>query len=153
MTKTGSGRWRTWLLVGSLALNLLVIGSLAGIALKGGPAGPVNSRGGPEGLRMMFQALPETQRDTLRAQFRARETDFRSTRREFGRIRSAMLEVLARDPFDQAAFSALMDEQSNMMRRTTREGQSIFLQVIEDMSPAERQQFAENLRKPRHRRK
>jgi uncharacterized membrane protein len=93
-------RFGRWLLVASLALNVLVVGALAGLALRsGGPGG----RGGGNILGYLA-SLPTERRNALikeTAALRAQAAPLRKDARQAARERS---DALLAEPFDRKRF-------------------------------------------------
>lgn len=99
-TRKKTGRWKTWALVGSVTLNLVLVGMLGGVVLRGGPDGSL--------MRATISALPGDARRDMRRE--GREA-FRGTRGR-GDLRAAradMLAALRAEAFDEAAFRAGLD--------------------------------------------
>lgn len=136
-------RWRNWLLVASLALNLLVLGAVAGALVRGGPM--------PGGARFdlsagpLTRALSDADRNALRDHLR----DHRAFRQN-GRaaIREDMRELqrlLRAETLDVTALGAVLARQSARLV----EGQNAAIEAItarvEEMSYADRIAFADRL--------
>ncbi|SUZ32786.1 hypothetical protein ROE7235_02548 [Roseibaca ekhonensis] len=99
-TRKKTSRWKTWALVGSVTLNLVLVGMLGGVVLRGGPDGSL--------MRATIGALPDDARRDMRRE--GREA-FRGTRGR-GDLRAAradMLAALRAETFDEAAFRAGLD--------------------------------------------
>ena len=112
------GRWKTWALVGSVTLNLVLVGMLGGVMLRGGPDGSL--------MRAAISALPDDARRDMRRE--GREA-FRSSRGHAG-LRDARAELLAAlraEAFDEVTFRASLDvAQARLLQMGDRlEGQLI----------------------------
>jgi uncharacterized membrane protein len=133
------------LLVGSLALNLLVIGIIGGAALTGRGPGPLG--GYSMTLGPFAQALDRADRDAIRDELRAR-VDLRPPS---GRDRQAALRdfqtALRADPFDASAVQAIFEDQRARAGAAMVAGQEALLRRIAAMTPAARAAFADRLEK------
>lgn len=132
------------LLLGSLALNLLVIG-LAG--------GAMWRYGGDHGHRpplpmavTLYRALPDADRDYLRQRAHGRQ-DARQSRR--AQDMAELASVLRTSPFDAARFAALLDQHD--MRRA--EGHAVMRAALIDriaaMETAARAAYADRIERMR----
>ncbi len=143
----GMRLWLRLLLFASLALNLAVVGVVAGALLSGGP-----SRDAARSLRdpvvPYTRALDETQRKQIR----------RDLRRAFDRGRdgglrppgaggdyAVVLELLRTDPFDRAAFDAVLVRQGDGARARMELGQKVLGDFLEGLSAADRDAYAARL--------
>lgn len=143
------GRAWKWILGVSLALNLLVIGAMGGAALRHGgfdrearsASQPPQRYGAP-----FVRALPrEAQRDmrrTLRAQARAEGLPNRSARRA---SYEEMVALLRAPDFDAGAARAVFDAQSQTARQVEGKARGVWLEIVAEMSAAERQVVADRL--------
>jgi uncharacterized membrane protein len=145
--QTRLGRWR-WILIPSLALNLLVIGLIAGIAAKAPEIRralpPV-----PPTLMSVVAALPEEEQRRLRHDLRrAFAPEARERRRLEGTAaREEIIVLLQADTFDRAAAESLLTRQGDMLVATYANAVDVLLDTLEGMSPEARKIFAETLTK------
>ncbi len=135
--------WQRTILVGSLALNLMVVGIVAGVALKGG--GPGSSQRFDLTVGPLTRAMDDTHRDAVRDALRDSGAFQRNDRTAMRADMAAMLQTLRADVFDQVAFrDALMRQRARLQT-----GQSAVLDAvaaqIEGMSVEERAAFAGRL--------
>jgi uncharacterized membrane protein len=138
-----SKRLQRFMLVGSLALNLLIIGVVVGFALSGGKPG--------QGQRFDLTVSPLTRamegerRDAVRDSLRnsgAFERDDRSgMRRDMG----ALLAALRADEFDDVAFRAVLLRQRDRLRTGQETVLAAVSAQIDNMSASERAAFADRL--------
>ncbi|MCH2068823.1 periplasmic heavy metal sensor [Shimia sp.] len=132
------------LLIGSLALNLLIIGVVGGaaISIRGhGSKPPVSDRyGSPHIKALTFDDKREVGR-AIRDAYRKGDVDHRADHQHY----KEALAVLRTSPFDEAALRDLvttLDQASENRRKVARE---VLLQKILSMSDAERAAYADRL--------
>ncbi len=140
---------RNWLLVGSLALNLLIVGLIVGALVSKG--GRSDRKFGPSepGIPLVFRALPEGPRDDARNELKQYRESEKDRRREMRELRDKLIVALETEPFDDGAIQALVDRQAGMIAGVQTSVGKILLDTINDMSPAERAEYAQNLRAPK----
>lgn len=140
-------------LIASLAVNLLFIGLIAGGVVTGSqrPSGPSV---GPD-MRALWRALPDEQRQALRAEFRDGngERQDRDTRRaELAAREAEMLAMLRAEDFDAAGFAALLAERREMTAARAETAQAAFVAQISTLPAAERAAIADRYETRRGRR-
>ncbi len=132
--------WRIVLVI-SLALNLVIVGLAVG-AVASGRAGDGPPRSFSFGAGPMSAALTQMERRqmgrALREQRVIRDLDVR------GRV-ATLTDALRSEPFDAAAFGALLDDQVAQMTDLQAKAQEALLGVITEMSPERRIEFADQL--------
>ncbi|NBD30591.1 MAG: periplasmic heavy metal sensor [Alphaproteobacteria bacterium] len=109
------GRWRRWLLVVSLGLNLLVVGLVIGAVLRGGP------HGGPAGridltVGPLLRALEAEDRRSIRAGLREAQPFDRGARAAMRRDMGDMLAVLRAERFDADRMRGIMQRQYDRLQ-------------------------------------
>lgn len=143
-----SRRFGKIFLVVSLALNLALVGVLAGGAMRG-----LSRHHGSVGMqpdfRTLWRALPRDVRNNLRAQAGSAEprgVEHRAERRRHMEARNrGIVRLLRADPFDAPALEALLGrERLDLERRLDRMRRG-FVEELSAMSPAQRQQMADEL--------
>lgn len=141
--------WSRVLLVLSLAMNLAVIGIVAGAALgqdrDGGRLHTLQSR--DIGYGPFVAALSEGERRDLGRDLRAAPGPERISRAALRREFETMLAALRAEPFDGAAFEALLDDKRLTLIERQKVGQDAFVARINAMSEADRAAFADRLEK------
>jgi len=151
----GSAR-RSWLLMISLALNLLIAGAVASAMLlhprHGPPWGgrgaqfydPLNfgrALGGPFGFRAFSANLPPDRRAALKPLIdRARET-IKPLRQEHQRARDLAVAAATSEPFDAVAVEKSVGEMIEADGKLRRGLAHVFTDVMTQLSPQERVQF------------
>lgn len=137
--------WLRLLLIGSLALNLLVVGVIAGALLS------------PDGPRAQRAQLAE--RVTAMPFLRALESDdrrelFRGLRNQPAVQRAAepmrvspevILTVVRAEPFDAEALAQIMEQQRRAGLDRQARGERALIVKLSEMSPSERAKYADRL--------
>lgn len=140
-----AGRGRTWLLYGSLALNLLVLGVVVGAVVTGGPKGGPGGRVVIDSPSALIRALEPEARDALRDQLAADRPERSSRVLESARRSRVLLGALRADPFDPTTFEAALTAQSEALDARNRAGRNALFEVVRGMSVAERQAYADRV--------
>lgn len=136
---TGTSRW---LLIVSLALNLLLVGALLGGMLldRGRRHG-----GGPEGVRggltAFVSTLPADRREALWEATRKQWGELRQMRKEARKARQAVDEALAAEPFDKAKLIAAQAQVAESEARIHGPTRALFADIAASMTAAERRAF------------
>jgi len=135
--------WPRWLLIGSLALNLLVVGLVVGVAMRG-PAGPM--RGGLDlGMGPFARALDDDDRRAIRRDLLGSVGPQIPSRADRGRDRAALLAALAADPFDAQAVAAVLSRQAARNTLMADAARAALLTRLGQMPARDRRAFAERL--------
>jgi uncharacterized membrane protein len=106
------GKTWSWLLVASLALNLLVVGTIVGaMVVSHRHGGPGNFPGGrmfmgDAGLVGYVRSLPRERRVFFRTQLDNSRQAMKSFRQNVRQAKADVSAALAAEPFDQARFEA-----------------------------------------------
>jgi uncharacterized membrane protein len=134
--------WR-WLLIASLALNVLFIGAVVGGAIRHWRSPPGTTPGGE--LSLLWQALPGEARQALRGGI---DDDRRGGREGRERMRGDLRDLralLVAEPFDRAALEARLTQARD--RQTERADRALarMLDRIEALPAAERARMADRL--------
>lgn len=147
--KTNTSRLRPGLrivLLGSLALNLLVVGLVAGALVRGGPFrdGPPHGR---EPVTPYTSAFAEDQRrDLRRALGRALRRDHdKAPAADLSESYQRALQLLRSDPFNAAAMAEILRRQAELTDKRRRTGEGILADYLAGLSPEERRAYAERL--------
>jgi uncharacterized membrane protein len=140
-TRSGLSTPLRWLLVVSLALNLLVAGLVVGAVLRhDGPRRHMEMGPGP-----FAQALSPEDRLAILAGLRDRPGFGSPSREERQQAMAEVLAALRSEPFDQGRAEAAMASQADRMATVEREVQAAMVERIASMSPEERGAFADRL--------
>ncbi|MBT8411625.1 MAG: periplasmic heavy metal sensor [Octadecabacter sp.] len=142
-TGSGKGRWRKWLLVGSLGLNLMVAGLVAGAMLGGGPDGRpsrLDLTVGP-----LTRAMAEEDRASLRAQLRAQGAFDHRERIAMRADMVVMLGLVRAETFDTEAFRDVVLRQRTRLANGQDRVLAVVASQIANMSREDRAAFADRL--------
>ena len=149
----GTPTSRSWLLIGSLALNLLIIGSIAGAVLthgwRGGRRGPFGPHDplnfgrmtGDQGLRGFGRSLPAERRNAIKASTEQARQAMKPLRLAAEQARAEMQAAFAVEPFDPARLEKATGDVIAADSAVRRAGASILTTAMGQMTAAERAQF------------
>lgn len=133
-----------YLLIGSLALNLLVFGVLVGALVSGrGGGGPF--RGIDLALGPVVAALDEADRRAIRADLHERDAIPRPSRHDRETAFANLVAALRQDPFEPAPLSSLLDGLRARAEAAQAAGQEALIARIVTMTPQDRSGFADRL--------
>lgn len=137
----------TFVLVFSLALNLLFIGGLIGRSVFGGPPKHL-----PNHMGWMLRNLSDEKREALRPQLKERAGSLRIVRQEMRQARQRLSAAIREEPLDERALKlALKDlrSASNKFQVVTHENMST---ILKEMSLEDREKALKFLsRREKHR--
>lgn len=132
------------LLIGSLALNVLIIGVVGGAAVSirgAGDKGSVSDKfGSPHIKALTFEDKREVGR-AIRSAYRKSNVDHRSDHQHY----KEALEILRSSPLDEAALRNLVGTLDQAGERRRAMARDVFLTKILSMSDAERTVYADRL--------
>jgi uncharacterized membrane protein len=143
-------RWPTVLLALSLTMNLAVIGLVAGAHLRDDRdtrrfPPPDRAMLSDAGLRPFFEAMPREARVRLGAELRTQSGMAMPDREELAAELGDMLAIMRADPYDRAAFEALLAAQHQRVEARLAAGRGALAGQIAAMSASQRQEFADRL--------
>lgn len=139
--RTSPERRLRQLLIGSVAVNLLVIGAVGGTAIglwHGGP--PRTSSSSPEdyGLWSFAKELPTDRRKAIRKAIRAERDVLQPLYVDIETSRIAAARLLTAEPFDRAAFQQALDRLAESENRLKQTALGVVLKTSDTLSPDER---------------
>lgn len=135
---------RRWLLVGSLALNLLFIGGLAALWVHGPPG--LGHRGPSQtafGLMKFSRDLPPDRREAVRKHLKDARQGLKDLRAELRAARQKASEVLASSSYSAEQMQAALAAVANAENRMRDVGSAALVKAIAELTPDERQKLAE----------
>ena len=132
-------RWMLLLLIGSLAVNFLVIGLAAGAMWRF--RGPPPLAGVTPNLLGYASTLPSDRRKALWDQTEGERQTLRPFRREVRAAREETIKALVAEPFDREKFVAAQEKQSEAEQRARQAVQGLFAKIAAGLTPEERRAF------------
>ncbi|WP_293577185.1 periplasmic heavy metal sensor [Phaeobacter sp.] len=135
-------RWLRWVLIGSLAFNLIVVGVVVGALWRFSGHGGSGFRAQAPLGALIFRDLDRETRKALRQQAEAGHDSYHARRAAEG---MRVLQLLRQEPFDSAPLVQVLAEHSEQRHGFHRSVQVAWLQQIEAMSPQERAAYADDL--------
>jgi len=132
-----------FLLVGSLALNILLIGLFVGASLTGRNGPP---RGFDLQLGPISQMLPREDRRKIGAEIRKAMRGMQSSGRTRQLAVAEILDALAADPFDAEAFTQKIREQQSAQDSIRMVALNAFVDHVAALPVADRAALAERFR-------
>ncbi len=153
VTQGSSPRWMRWILVVSLALNLLIAGVVGGWVLKGGKqdhhhAARFDQLAGP-----LTRALSKEDRRAIGREMRQALRDSGTDREAQKASLQNLITALRSDPFDRDTVARHLATQRAMMGERVELGQTLLVDRLSQMDVAARAGFADRLEEAMHRRK
>ena len=143
-TASAPSAGRRWLLIGSLALNLLFIGGLGALWFKG-PPGP--GHWGPSqtafGIMRFSRDLPPERRVAVRQHLKEARQVLKDLKAELRVARLKAAEVLASPSYTPEQLKAALDAIASGENRMRDVGSVALLKSIGELTPEERQKLAE----------
>jgi uncharacterized membrane protein len=142
----GLGRWK-WLLIASLAINLLVIGAIAGARFHG-HRGWRGERSAEEfGLIGYARHLPAERRKLIRKIVFAEKGAISAARAEVYKARQEAAAVLVEEPFSADKLKAAAGRISEAEAKLKAAGLAAFLSAAEQLTVEERKGLLEHLKR------
>lgn len=151
---TALGTWR-WVLIGSLALNVLIVGAvLSTICIGHFGEGPDEPGGGRRGLRDspllgFARTLPHERADIIRQKVADAEPNLEARRQGIRRAFDGVHTALRAEPFEQAKLDAALDGVVEAETERARARTALFADAVRQLTPQERIELHEWLEKRR----
>ena len=142
-------KW-SWLLIGSLALNLIIAGAVVGMFVTHGRGGRFGGGGelnvvrlvmSKEGLHGFVRSLPQERRATFRATLEDAQRTLQPLRGAVRSARSEAMAAMAGEPFDSARFQKAMEALTAAETTLRKSGVTVLADTLQQMTPQERAQF------------
>jgi len=138
-------RWLRWVLVLSLAFNLMVVGIVGGWILTGGK----HARHHPSRLEQiggpLTRALSHKDRYAIGREVRQLYRDKQDGRAAQIALMETLIDDLRADPFDREAVAAHMAGQREFLNDRLSLGQTLLIERLESMDGADRAAYADRL--------
>lgn len=142
-----------WVLIASLALNVLIIGAVLSAVCFGhfGEA-PDEPGGGRRGFRDLpllgfARTLPRERADIIRQKVADAEPNFEAKRQGIRRAFDAVHTALSAEPFEQAKLDAALDGVVQAETDRARARAALFADAVRQLTPQERIELHEWLEK------
>lgn len=135
----GGGRWKNWVLVASLGLNLFVAAAVVGAGLRH------HREGRGVGFGPYTEALSREDRAALRDAFMAAAPDLRDRRRAMAEDMIRLAAALRADPWEPAAAEAVLSRQGERAEERFALGRRLFLERLGRMTPEARAALADRI--------
>lgn len=133
-------RWKSALLIASLALNLVIVGMVATAAIRHGFRAPLAAS---QATVVKFaRTLPSERRREIWAATREQRRALRPFWADLRRARAEVRAALTAEPFDAARYTAANDKLLEAEIAVRRGANGLFESVATRLTPAERRQFA-----------
>lgn len=142
--KSGMRRSVRFLLIGSLAFNLVIIGLVAGVAMRHGGKGHAPRFSEGPGSPIVRALAPRDRRDmgmNLRKAYRSGELGLRNERKYY----DALVQALVADPYDSEALRKARENLDVRQIDRRKIAVNIWLERVDKMSPEQRQAYGERL--------
>lgn len=133
------GRWKTWALVVSMAVNLFVGAAVLGAGLRH------HREVRDVGFGPFTEALSREDRMALRNAFMAAAPDVRARRREAAENVAQLAAALRAEPWDAATVEELLLRQGSRAEERFALGRRLFLERLAQMTPEARVALADRI--------
>ena len=134
-------RWKSVLLVASLALNLLVFGMFAAVGVRHGFRPP---HGASQATVVNFaRTLPGERKREIWASIRSERRALRPYWRELRKARAGVRDALVAEPFDVNRYRAAHDQLLEAEVKVRKAAHSLYELVATKLTPDERRAFAQ----------
>lgn len=148
MNGLGNSRWLWPVMIGSLALNLVVVGSMMGQKLRPAPGNlPGNlppgiaARLAQDAAAPLLKELSEAKKAQIRSIFEARRGQNRALWQAVRERRTEVTKALEAEPFNPPNYAAAMSRLIEAEAKARISAQPTFAEVAAVLSPKERQDF------------
>lgn len=141
-----ASRWKTWLLVISLAFNVLILGAMAGRiwhVRHGGfaPGGEVTGTN----IALFTARLPAERRQAVIAAVREERQALRPLRLDVRTARGGVRDAIAAEPFDAARVATAQMELLEAEVRMRKAAHQLIIKIGSVLTSEERRQFAAHI--------
>ena len=138
-----SRNWGRIALIGSLAVNLLVVGTLIGAMVGGGSH--FHNRAKPPGMRAYVHSLPDGLSKEYRDRSKGAHRMFNQRLRNGQETNDRILKELRSETFDSEALLAAMGARSHAILGALEGFHSVLVELVDDMSLEERRAYADKV--------
>jgi uncharacterized membrane protein len=139
--------WTMFLLVASLALNLLIG---AAIGMRYFYPERLERWSGASFTQLLprrfLSDLPDERRREFLDLLKSRRETFRQSRAEMRNVALRFADALERNPYDEAQVTATIQDFTRLSTQMVDSGTEVTLEIVKKLSPEERGQLAEHVR-------
>ncbi len=140
-TATGCPRWVKIALIGSLALNLIVIGMFAGHAIRDTRDGASANRQ----VEWIIRLMPEKRRDFAKAEFEPLREVLALEQRKRLQHLAEIVDAIRSDPFVPETLSAVLETRRLASIKRREIVQEQLVTTLNEFTASERLEFANNI--------
>jgi uncharacterized membrane protein len=130
--------------IASIVLNMLLVGVLLGQSPRRFDRGAMRE----QRMEQAIKDLPATSQTRLRERFQQLRATAEPLFREMRQVQDESVRLLAVEPFDEVAFDGQQAKINKMRADMTKKLSEGVKNAIKDLTPEERQRFADLLRRP-----
>jgi uncharacterized membrane protein len=130
--------------IASIVLNVLLVGVLLGQSPRRFDRGAMRE----QRMAQVLKDLPQASQTRLRERFQQLRATAEPLFAELRQAQDDTARLLGAEPFDEAAFERKEQEISNLRANMTKKLSQAVKDSVKDLTPEERQRFAELLRRP-----
>lgn len=139
--------WTMFLLVASLALNLLVAGA---IGMRYFYPDRLERWSGASFTQLLprrfLSDLPDERRREFLDMLKSRREVFRQSRAEMRKVALRFADALERNPYDEAQVTTAIQDFTKLSTQMVDSGTQVTLDIVKKLSPEERNQLAQHVR-------
>ena len=139
--------WTMFLLVASLAINLLIAGA---VGMRYFSPERMERWSGASFTQLLprrfLSDLPEDRRREFLDLLKSRREAFRQSRQEMTAVAQRFADALERNPYDEAAANAAIDDFTKLSTELVDSGTLVTRQIVQKLSPEERGLLAKAVR-------
>jgi uncharacterized membrane protein len=139
--------WTMFLLVASLALNLLIGGA---IGMRYFYPERLERWSGASFTQLLprrfLSDLPDDRRREFLDMLKSRREVFRQSRAEMRNVALRFADALERNPYDEAQVTAAIQDFTKLSTQMVDSGTQVTLDIVKKLSPEERSQLAQHVR-------
>ncbi|HVO92389.1 MAG TPA: periplasmic heavy metal sensor [Terriglobales bacterium] len=130
--------------VGSIILNVLLLGFVVGQSPRRFDRNAVRQ----QRIEQVIKDLPEASQQRLRDRFQQLRASAEPLFDQMRRAQDDAVQLLGAEPFDQEAFERQEGKINDLRAQMSKQFSQFIKTAIKDLSPEERQRFAQMLRRP-----
>jgi uncharacterized membrane protein len=130
--------------IASIILNVLLVGVLLGQSPRHVDRSAIRE----QRMEQAIKDMPEASKTRLREKFQQLRAAAEPLFKEMRQVQDETVQLLAADPFDEAAFDSQQAKINELRANMTKKLSEVVKNTVKDLSPEERRRFADLLRRP-----